>query len=91
MSDFHANLGITRWWGSVGHLAPRPRPSRVRLSRASGDEFRLPVPKCSWCKRVKLGDAWVSLSLTEKQAPTILTHGICPPCGSSLRAAMRAA
>lgn len=61
-------------------LAPVPRRAKELLQI------------CSWCKRVKISDAWLEveeamqhLSLFDSQLVPALTHGICTACYQMVR------
>jgi hypothetical protein len=42
------------------------------------------IQVCSWCRKVNVGDEWVSFEhYMQRQHDVLSTHGICPSCRAS--------
>lgn len=74
----------------VRELEQRPRMAILDPEVPRSDAL---LTLCSWCKRMRLDDAWVELGegvtrlgVLEQDAPPQLTHGICEDCSTKLLA-----
>ena len=73
-------------------LENEPRAEVLLLDRRQprNEQF---LRVCSWCQRIRVGDAWLSaeeavekLDLMEEATMPVLTHGICETCHDEMMA-----
>jgi hypothetical protein len=88
---FHAlDAGVVEFSSTLLEIEPRAEVLLLDRRQPRNGKF---LRVCSWCQRIRVGDAWLSaeeavakLDLMEEATMPALTHGICETCHGEMMA-----
>jgi DNA-directed RNA polymerase subunit RPC12/RpoP len=69
-------------------MSPLTLESELKRAAAEADWSRV-VHRCAWCKRIADAHGHYVLAL-EPEESTVITDGMCPPCGTRALAKLTA-